>query len=214
MEATNNRRIELLTSQDVNKNSIETLLSMLSLLENTAFYKTYINNSFYLEDGMELYTNEPIEIDKVRILPFCYFKGPIIILNDTIIGPHSYLRPFTIIGKNCKIGHSVEIKSSLICDNVSIAHRAYIGNSIIGKGCMIGVGVSTAVRNDNNREIILRDISANIIKHNTGLLKMGTIMGNKSWIGSHVVTMPGTFIEENSKIRPFNSYGGSCGKKI
>ncbi|MEZ4846123.1 MAG: hypothetical protein R2877_03980 [Bdellovibrionota bacterium] len=44
----------------------------------------------------------------------------------------AYIRGSVITGKNCVIGHTTEVKSSIFCDEAKTGHFAYIGDSILG----------------------------------------------------------------------------------
>ena len=64
--------------------------------------------------------------------------------SKTSLGPNAYLRPGTVVGKDCRIGDFVEIKNSTIGDGTKIAHLSYVGDASVGKGCNIGCGVVVA----------------------------------------------------------------------
>ena len=57
------------------------------------------------------------------------------------IGPFAYLRPGSIIGKNCKVGDFVEVKNSSLGDGSKASHLTYIGDSDVGRNVNIGCGV-------------------------------------------------------------------------
>ena len=59
----------------------------------------------------------------------------------THVGPFAYVRPGSHIGSRCKIGDFVEIKNSVIGDDVKVSHLTYIGDSDLGSGINIGCGV-------------------------------------------------------------------------
>lgn len=61
--------------------------------------------------------------------------------DKTKVGPFAYLRPKSVIGKECKIGDFVEVKNSLIGDGSKSSHLTYIGDSSVGKDVNIGCGV-------------------------------------------------------------------------
>lgn len=61
--------------------------------------------------------------------------------SKTSIGPNAYLRPNSIIGKDCKIGDFVEIKNSVIGDGTKISHLTYVGDADVGKNVNLGCGV-------------------------------------------------------------------------
>lgn len=59
---------------------------------------------------------------------------------NTTVGPYSYVRAGSKIGKNCRIGDFVEVKSSELGVGVKAAHLAYIGNAEVGDGTNVGCG--------------------------------------------------------------------------
>jgi len=148
------------------------------------------------------------------ILPYCYMEGPVAIYPKCKIGPYAYLRPGTIIGPEANVGHATEVKASIIGARIWLSHRAYVGNSCIGRDCMIGVGFSSSVRKYLDEPIKVRDLFTKEILLETDMVKLGVIIQEEVWISSHILTMPGTFIKANSVLGPFNSYGGSKGKII
>ena len=177
--------------------------------------ETLPKNVWTLAANQEFYNNDPVQLDnESKVLPFCYFQGPIAIFPGSQVGPFSFLRPGTIIGSNSKVGHATEVKESIVSSNVSIAHRAYIGNSIIGTNSMIGAAFTSAVHNHNHQPIKIRDNTSQKVVLHTDLKKLGAIVEENAWIGCNVLTMPGTLVRKNTSIKPFNSYGGSIGKLI
>lgn len=63
---------------------------------------------------------------------------------EATVGPYTYLRPGTRLGRKAKAGGFVEMKKSTIGDGSKVPHLAYIGDATIGEGCNIGAGVITA----------------------------------------------------------------------
>ncbi len=61
--------------------------------------------------------------------------------NNTSIGPFAYLRPKSIVGKECKIGDFVEVKNSTVGDGTKASHLTYIGDADLGEGINLGCGV-------------------------------------------------------------------------
>jgi len=56
------------------------------------------------------------------------------------VGPFSYLRPGTVLGRNGKVGAFVETKNSVIGDGAKVPHLSYVGDADIGEGANIGAG--------------------------------------------------------------------------
>ncbi|MCW2680186.1 MAG: UDP-N-acetylglucosamine pyrophosphorylase [Frankiales bacterium] len=57
---------------------------------------------------------------------------------DADIGPYTYLRPGTHLGRGTKVGGFVEIKASEVGDGSKVPHLSYVGDAIIGKRSNIG----------------------------------------------------------------------------
>ena len=56
------------------------------------------------------------------------------------VGPFSYLRPGTTLGREGKIGTFVETKNADIGDGAKVPHLSYVGDATIGEGANIGAG--------------------------------------------------------------------------
>ena len=122
------------------------------------------------------------------ILPGVYIEGKVIIGENCKIGPNCYIRGNTYIGNNCHIGQAVEIKNSLVMDNVSIGHLSYFGDSIICRNTNIGAGAVTAnLRHDgkNHRSMVNGQLL------DTGRRKFGAIIGENVHTGIHNSIYPG-----------------------
>ena len=98
-------------------------------------------------------------------------EGPAYIGPNVEIRHGAYLRKGSWICAGSIVGHSTEIKNSILLPNSSAPHFNYVGDSIIGSGVNLGAGVKISnVRNDRkNISVMLRDGS----RINTGLRKMG-----------------------------------------
>lgn len=59
----------------------------------------------------------------------------------TVVGPYAYLRPKSIVGKDCKIGDFVEVKNTTIGDCTKISHLTYVGDGKVGNNVNLGCGV-------------------------------------------------------------------------
>jgi bifunctional UDP-N-acetylglucosamine pyrophosphorylase/glucosamine-1-phosphate N-acetyltransferase len=134
-----------------------------------------------------------------RIKSGTYIEGPCYIAENTEVGPNAYIRPFSIIGKNSRIGASVEVKESIIMENVRISHLSYVGDSIIGEGTNFGAGTITA-----NLRFDKAEVKVNIKgeKVSSGRSKLGAIVGGYVQTGIHVSIMPGIKIGAYAIIYP------------
>lgn len=142
----------------------------------------------------------PVQIEKgARIRSGVYIEGPVYIGRHSDIGPNSYIRPFTSIENNVRIGHACEVKNSIILSETHIGHLSYIGDSIIGSNCNFGAGTITA-----NLRLDEVNINVRIKEHlqDSGRRKLGIIMGDNVKTGINVQFMPGIKIGCNAWIGP------------
>lgn len=56
------------------------------------------------------------------------------------VGPFSYLRPGTVLGRDGKIGGFVETKNASIGIGAKVPHLSYVGDAEVGEGSNIGAG--------------------------------------------------------------------------
>ncbi len=62
---------------------------------------------------------------------------------EATVGPYTYLRPGTRLGRGAKAGAYVEIKASEVGDGSKVAHLSYVGDTTIGVGSNIGAATVT-----------------------------------------------------------------------
>lgn len=67
-----------------------------------------------------------------------------VIGEEATVGPYTYLRPGTRLGRKAKAGGFVEMKKAVIGDGSKVPHLSYVGDAQIGEGCNIGAGTITA----------------------------------------------------------------------
>ncbi len=137
-----------------------------------------------------------------QILNGSYIEGPVCIGRNCKIGPNCYIRPATSIGNDCHVGNGCEIKNSVIMDKSNVPHQNYVGDSVIGQGCNLGSGTKVANLRLDKKMI---SVSHQGRKMNTGLRKLGMIMGDNVQTGINAVINTGSIIGEDSFIGP-----GAC----
>ncbi|WP_430592401.1 bifunctional UDP-N-acetylglucosamine diphosphorylase/glucosamine-1-phosphate N-acetyltransferase GlmU [Humidisolicoccus flavus] len=67
------------------------------------------------------------------------------------VGPFSYLRPNTQLGRDGKIGAFVETKNVAIGAGSKVPHLSYVGDAELGEGVNFGAGTITANYDDVNK---------------------------------------------------------------
>jgi bifunctional UDP-N-acetylglucosamine pyrophosphorylase/glucosamine-1-phosphate N-acetyltransferase len=67
-----------------------------------------------------------------------------VIGEQATVGPYTYLRPGTRLGRKAKAGGFVEMKNAVVGEGSKVPHLSYIGDAEIGVGSNIGAGTITA----------------------------------------------------------------------
>ena len=124
-----------------------------------------------------------------------YIVGPVAIGQDCEIGPNCYIRPHTSIGDGCHIGNAVEVKNSIVMKGSKLPHHNYVGDSIIGEQCNFGAGTKVANLRLDKKDIWVAGI-------NTGMRKLGAIVGDRVETGINVSINIGSMIGNNTHIGP------------
>ena len=149
-----------------------------------------------IEDGVKIHG--PVYIGKNTIIRSgSYIVGPVHIGENCDIGPNTFLRKYSCLGNNVKVGNAVEIKNSIIMDNTNVNHLTYIGDSIIGSKCNIAAGTNIANLRFDNGNIRIRVKGDKI---DSGRRKMGAVFGDGVKTGINSSFNPGVKIGVNSRI--------------
>jgi acetyltransferase-like isoleucine patch superfamily enzyme len=141
-------------------------------------------------------SNEKIIIGPGTVVePGAFIKGPVIIGDRSEIRQGAYIRGDCIVGNRCVVGHTTEMKGSILLDGAKAAHFAYVGDSILGRDVNLGAGTKLA-----NLKMIPGSIAVTAGKkrYDTGRRKLGAILGDHTETGCNSVTSPGTLMGPSS----------------
>ena len=148
----------------------------------------------------------------------CHVGEGTVIYNDvTIIGPAyigrncelmpgAIIRPNTVIGDKCSVGHGSEVKHSILFGGAKVASLAFVGDSVLGASARIGSGVITANRRFDQGEVRLKMPDGSAIE--TGDSYFGLILGDYSRLGANSVSQPGTHIGPYTWVYPMTNVRG------
>jgi bifunctional UDP-N-acetylglucosamine pyrophosphorylase/glucosamine-1-phosphate N-acetyltransferase len=155
-------------------------------------------NKGRLEPGVHIHGVVTIGHDTV-VRSGVVIDGPAIIGDGCTIGPNAWIRPYSVIGNGCKIGQGSEIKRSVIFDSTKVPHLSYIGDSVLGENVNIGCGTITAnFRHDGkNHGSMIKDELVD-----TGLRKLGAIIGDGVHTGINTSIYPGRKLWPNTSTLP------------
>lgn len=142
----------------------------------------------------------------VKIHKSAVIEPPAIIGDGCEIRPSAYIRGNLITGKNCVIGNSCELKNCILLDFVQVPHFNYVGDSILGNHAHLGAGVICSNLRTDKKNISLHTDEGNM---NTGMRKLGAIIGDGTDIGCGAVLNPGTIIGRGTWVYPLVSVRGT-----
>ena len=111
-----------------------------------------------------------------------------------------------MIGENCVVGNSTEIKNAILFDGVQVPHYNYIGDSILGYKAHTGAGVITSNVKSDKTPVVVRDGETRL---ETGLKKVGAMLGDFVEVGCNSVLNPGTVIGTGASVYPLSSVRGT-----
>ena len=93
-----------------------------------------------------------------------YLHGPCIIGHRTEVRQCAFIRGSALVGNDCVVGNSTELKNVILFDNVQVPHYNYVGDSILGYKSHMGAGSITC--------------------NYDGVHKHKTVIGKDAFIGS------------------------------
>ena len=105
---------------------------------------------------------------------------------DATVGPYSYLRPGTRLGRKAKVGGFVETKNAELGAGAKVPHLSYVGDATVGPKANVGAGT--------------------IFANYDGVNKHHTTVGEAAFVGSDTVLIapveigPGAYVAAGSAV--------------
>lgn len=140
-----------------------------------------------------------------KIYPNHYIAGPCIIGERTEVRPGAFIRGNALVGNDCVVGNSTELKNVILFNHVQVPHYNYVGDSVLGFYSHMGAGsITSNVKADKT----LVHVKGKDFNLDTGLKKMGAMLGDHVEVGCNSVLNPGSVICSNSNIYPVSMVRG------
>ena len=163
----------------------------------------YLKEHIKKEGLCEIFPDVFVSAD-VKIAKSAEIQGPAVILSGAEIRHGAYIRGNAFIGRGTVVGNSCEIKNAILFDGAQVPHYNYVGDSILGTKAHLGAGAITS-----NLKSLGTPVSIHAEREiNTGLRKLGAILGDCADVGAGCVLNPGTIIGRGSVIYPLTSLRG------
>lgn len=141
-----------------------------------------------------------------RIEPGAYVYGPAYIGEGCVVRHGAFVRESVIMLPGAVLGHASEAKNSIFLPKAHAPHFNYVGDSILGHRVNLGAGtilsnlpmISKKDEVSGRRQPILIPIDGTT--YNTGLEKLGAILGDDAQTGCNSVLNPGCLVGPRSLV--------------
>lgn len=140
-----------------------------------------------------------------KVFASAYLNGPLIIDEGAEVRHCAFVRGNAIVGKNCVVGNSTELKNVILFDNVQVPHYNYVGDSVLGYKSHMGAGSITSNVKSDKTLVVIKDGEDHI---ETGLKKFGAMLGDFVEVGCNSVLNPGSVIGRHTNIYPTSCVRG------
>lgn len=158
-----------------------------------------------LDPAMFDHPEEDIWISRdAKIAPTANLNGPLIVDSGAEIRHCAFVRGSAIVGKNAVVGNSTELKNCILFDGVQVPHFNYVGDSVLGYKAHMGAGSITSNVKSDKQNIVIH-IGRGM---ETGLRKIGAMLGDRVEVGCNSVLNPGTIIGRDCIVYPTSCVRG------
>lgn len=140
-----------------------------------------------------------------KVYKSAYIGENCIICEGAEVRHCAFIRKNAIIGKNAVVGNSTELKNVILFNNVQVPHYNYVGDSILGYKSHMGAGSITSNVKSDKKLVVIKNGDEKI---ETGMKKIGAMLGDNVEVGCGSVLNPGTIVGKNTNIYPLSSVRG------
>ena len=190
--------------ETIAKELIEKYVYPWEVLPHISDYIIKLGNSLPRDEYNKI--GENIWIHKTaKVFESAYINGPVIICENAEVRHCAFIRGSAIVGKGATVGNSTELKNVILFNNVEVPHYNYVGDSILGYKAHMGAGSITSNIKSDRKNIIIKNGKEQI---ETGLRKIGAMLGDNVEVGCSSVLNPGSIVGKNTNVYPLSSVRG------
>lgn len=204
------------------KNLDHILQSLIQNIFSKISYVTKLEGVCFDQAGKGIFVKQWIKLDQAvylidqdifigkgtRLEPSVILKGPAVIGENCDIRQGAYVRGNIFAGEGCVIGHATEVKNSILMDYCEAAHFNYIGDSIVGRHVNMGAGSRLANLQFRSEDQKLKgfippvQLPLESEELNTGMEKLGAVVGDYAELGCNAVLCPGSLLGKGVWVYP------------
>lgn len=176
------------------------------VLPHIKSYIIELGNSLPLDEYEK--RGEDIWVAKsATVFPSAYIGGPCIIGKNAEVRHCAFIRGSAIVGEGCVVGNSTELKNVILFNSVQVPHYNYVGDSILGYKAHMGAGSITSNVKSDKTLVVIKDTESDETVE-TGIKKVGAMLGDNVEVGCNSVLNPGTVIGQRSSVYPTSCVRG------
>lgn len=191
-------------NQTIAKDIFKNLTYPWEVLPKIKEFIVELGNRLSLDEYNKVSENVWIAKD-AKVAKTAYINGPCIICSGAEVRHCAFIRGSAIVGADCVVGNSTELKNVILFNKVQVPHYNYVGDSVLGFKSHMGAGsITSNVKSDKT----LVSVNVNGEKIDTNLKKFGAILGDNVEVGCNSVLNPGTIVGRNSNIYPLSMVRG------
>lgn len=144
--------------------------------------------------------------ENARIEPGAYVQGPAYIGEGAVVRHGAFVRENVVLMPSAILGHASEAKHSLLLPGAHAPHFNYVGDSILGHRVNLGAGTKlsnltlVSVKDPLTGKRPTLELTIEDEKYDTGLAKLGAILGDNTQTGCNAVLNPGCLVGQDSLV--------------
>jgi len=140
-----------------------------------------------------------------KVAPTAYIGSNVIIGKNAEVRHCAFIRGNALVGEGAVVGNSTELKNVILFNKVQVPHYNYVGDSILGYKAHMGAGSITSNVKSDKKLIKIHTLEGDL---ETGIKKIGAMIGDGVEVGCGSVLNPGTIVGRYSQIYPLSSVRG------
>lgn len=144
------------------------------------------------------YVGQVVIESGAQVLPGAFVEGPAYIGRGSFIGNGALIRPGSFVSRGAIVGFQCYCTAAILGPKAGAFHFCGVSRSLLEKNCRFTAFVITGTARPNFKPILAH------FPNEAGLhpVKRGCIVGENTFIGSHVIINPGVTIASNCYVGP------------
>lgn len=132
--------------------------------------------------------------------------GPVYLAPGARVRAGAYIRGAAYIGEGAILGHASEVKNGILLAEAKAPHFNYVGDSILGHDVNLGAGCILSNFRLDGKPIKVTWRGERV---QTGMRKLGALIGDRCSIGCNVVCNPGSILCAGVRVPPVTTVTGT-----